>query len=155
ATKSCSEMAETGDYPIASWQDRIGTLRKRRRVSGAALAVVPAGEIDVRLGRPPAPERLSDEERALWEKLTFSRRPGWFSGAESLLESYVTTAIHCQRLEAALRKAKPGTGDRYQRLARLHRQSVALAATLATRLRLTPSSKLDKSQPTDGDAPVG
>ena len=148
-------MAETGDDPIASWQDRIGTLRKRRRVSGAALAVVPAGEIDVRLGRPPAPERLSDEERALWEKLTFSRRPGWFSGAESLLESYVTTAIHCQRLEAALRKAKPGTGDRYQRLARLHRQSVAVAATLATRLRLTPSSKLDKSQPTDGDAPVG
>jgi hypothetical protein len=39
-------------------------------------------------------------------------------------------------------------------LARLHRQSVALAATLATRLRLTPSSKLDKSQPTDGELPV-
>jgi len=66
----------------------------------------------------------------------------------------VTTAIHCQRLEAALRKAKPGTGDRYQRLARLHRQSVALAATLATRLRLTPSSKLDKRTLTDGKLPV-
>jgi hypothetical protein len=26
--------------------------------------------------------------------------------------------------------------------------------TLATRLRLTPSSKLDKSQPTDGELPV-
>ena len=95
-----------------------------------------------------------DEERALWEKLTFSRRPGWFSGAESLLESYVTTAIHCQRLEAALRKAKPSTSDRYQRLARMHRQSVALAASLATRLRLTPSSKLDKRTPTDGELPV-
>ena len=95
------------------------------------MTVVSADEIDVRLGRPPAPERLSDEERALWEKLTFSRRPGWFSGAESLLESYVTTAIHCQRLEAALRKAKPSTSDRYQRLARMHRQSVALAASLA------------------------
>jgi hypothetical protein len=35
----------------------------------------------------------------------------WFSGAESLLESYVMTAIHCQRIEAALRKAKPGTGE--------------------------------------------
>ena len=114
-------MAETGDDPIASWQERVGTLRKRGRVSAAALTVVPADEIDVRLGRPPAPERLSDEERALWEKLTFSRRPGWFSGAESLLESYVTTAIHCQRLEAALRKAKPSKSDRYQRLARMHR----------------------------------
>src|SRR5262249_57070134 len=92
----------------------VGTLRKRGRVGAAALTVVPAGEIDVRLGRPPAPERLSDEERALWEKLTFSRRPGWFSGAESLLESYVTTVSQVQQLEAALRKAKPGTGERYQ-----------------------------------------
>src|SRR5215831_8163498 len=108
-------MAETGDDPIASWQDRIGTLRKRGRVSAAALTVVPADEIDVRLGRPPAPERLSDEERPLWEKLTFSRRPGWFSGAESLLESYVVTISRVQGLEPALRKAKPGASERYQR----------------------------------------
>jgi hypothetical protein len=148
-------MAETDDDPIASWQDRVSTLRKRGRVGAAALTVVPAAELDVRVGRPAAPERLSAEERELWEKLTFSRRPGWFSGAESLLESYVTTVSQVQRLEAALRKAKPGVGERYQRLARLHRQSVALAATLATRLRLTPSSKLDKSQPTDGELPVG
>ena len=31
--------------------------------------------------------------------------------------------------EPALRKAKPGTGERYQKLARLHWQSAALAAT--------------------------
>jgi hypothetical protein len=148
-------MAETDEVVIASWRERVGTLRKRGRVGAAALTVVPADEIDVRLGRPPAPERLSDEERALWEKLTFSRRPGWFSGAESLLESFVMTTLHCQRLEAALRKAKPGTSDRYQRLARMHRQSVSLCATLATRLRLTPAAKLDKRTPTDGDAPVG
>jgi len=147
-------MAESDDDPIASWQDRIGSLRKHGRISAAALTVVPAGEIDVRLGRPPAPERLSDEERALWEKLTFARRPGWFSGAEAILESYVTTVSQVQRLEAALRKAKPGASEHYQRLARMHRQSVGLCATLATRLRLTPSAKLDKSQPTDGELPV-
>src|SRR5262249_28810785 len=146
-------MTATDDDVIASWRDRVGTLRKRWRVSGGALAVVPA-EIDVRLGRPPAPERLSDEERALWEKLTFARRPGWFSGAEAILESYVTTVSQVQRLEAALRKAKPGASEHYQRLARMHRQSVGLCATLATRLRLTPSAKLDKSQPTDGELPV-
>ena len=99
-------MAATDDDPIASWQDRVGTLRKRGRVSGAALTIVPAAELDVRVGRPPAPERLSDDERALWEKLTFSRRPGWFSGSESILESFVMTTLHCQRLEAALRKVK-------------------------------------------------
>jgi hypothetical protein len=148
-------MTATDDDPIASWQDRVGSLRKRGRVSGAALAVVPAGELDVRVGRPPAPERLSAEERELWEKLTFSRRPGWFSGAEGILESYVTTTLHCRRLAAALRKAKPGTSERYQKLTRLHRQLTALAATLATRLRLTPSAKLDKRTPTDGELPVG
>jgi len=148
-------MTATDDDPIASWQDRIGTLRKRGRVGAAALTVVPAAEIDVRVGRPPASERLSAEERALWEKLAFSRRPGWFSGAESLLESFVTTTLHCQRLETALRKVKPGTSERYQKLARLHRQSTALAASLATRLRLRPSSKLDKRTPTDGELPVG
>jgi hypothetical protein len=147
-------MTATDDDPIASWQDRVGTLRKRGRVGAAALTVVPAAEIDVRVGRPPAPGRLSEEERALWEKLTFARRPGWFSGAEGILESYVVTTLHCQRLAATLRKAKPGTSERYQKLARLHRQLTALAATLATRLRLTPSSKLDKSQPTDGELPV-
>lgn len=149
-------MTETGDDPIASWKDRVSTLRKRGRVSGAALAVVPADEVDARRGRPVAPERLSDEERdLLWKRLTFSRRPGWFACAEALLESYVATVLQAQQLEATLRKVKPGTSDRYQKLARTHRQAVALAATLATRLRLTPHSQVDKGQPTDGELPVG
>jgi hypothetical protein len=132
----------------------VSTLRKRGRISAAALDFAPAEDVDVRRGRPLAPERLSEAERALWEKLTFSRRPGWFAGAETLLESFVTTTIQCQDIEADLRKTKPVASARYQKLARLHRQSVALAATLGTRLRLTPSSKLDKSQPQDGDLPV-
>ena len=61
----------------------------------------------VRVGRPAAPERLSAEERALWERLTFSRRPGWFAGAEEILESYVTTALQVQQI--ALRKAEPAS----------------------------------------------
>ena len=55
-------MSDTDDDPVANWQERISGLRKRGRVSGAALAVIPADEIDVRLGRPPPPETLTDEE---------------------------------------------------------------------------------------------
>jgi len=147
-------LAETADDPVASWQDRIASLRKRGRVSAGALAVVPLEEdVDVRRGRPPAPERLSDEERALWDNLTFSRRPGWFAGAETLLESFVVTSIQCQHIETALR-ATPITDAGYSKLARLHRATVALAATLGTRLRLTPHSHIHKTQPTDGDLPV-
>jgi hypothetical protein len=147
-------MAETGDDLLDSWRDRVGTLRKRGRVSGAALAVVPANELDVRAGRPPAPERLSDEEQQLWKKLTFSRRPGWFSGAEAILESYVTTVSQVQRLEAALRKAKPGVSERYLKLAHTHRQAATLAASLATKLKLVPSSRLDRRTPQDGELPI-
>jgi hypothetical protein len=147
-------MTATDDDPIASWQDRVSTLRKRGRVSGAALTVVPAAELDVRVGRPPAPERLSDEERELWQRLTFSRRPGWFSGAEAILESYVTTVSQVQRLEAALRKAKPGVSERYLKLAHTHRQAATLAASLATKLKLVPSSRLDRRTPQDGELPI-
>jgi len=38
-------MTATDDDPIASWQERVSTLRKRGRVSGAALTVVPPDEI--------------------------------------------------------------------------------------------------------------
>jgi hypothetical protein len=39
-------------------------------------------------------------------------------------------------------------------LAATHRQAAGLAATLATRLRLMLHSKLNKTQPTDGNLPV-
>ena len=57
--------------------------------------------------------------------------------------------LPADRGSAAQGKAR--TGERYQKLARLHWQSAALAATLATQLWLTPSSKLDKRTPTDGE----
>jgi hypothetical protein len=147
-------MAETDDDPIANWNERVTSLRKRGRISAAALAVVPGAEIDVRQGRPEAPQRLSAEECVLWDTLTHSRRPGWFNGALGLLETYCVTVIQLQQIELALRKLKPGTSERYLTLARLHRQSAALAATLATRLRLTPHSRIDKTQPSDGELPV-
>jgi hypothetical protein len=48
------------------------------------LALVPPTPIDCRLGRPPAPEALSEDERVLWEKLVLARRPQWFLGAEAV-----------------------------------------------------------------------
>jgi hypothetical protein len=111
-------MTTTDDDPTASWQDRIGSRRKRGRVSAGAVALIPAEGIDVRLGRPPAPERLSEAERALGDKLTFSRRPGWFSALRKTwrpTSAYVCTMCDVQELEAELRKAKPVASSRYQK----------------------------------------
>jgi hypothetical protein len=59
-------------------------------------------------GLPRCPQRRS--ARGGGPRLRPLIRPGWFSGAESLLESYVTTAVQVQRIEAALRKAPPAGG---------------------------------------------
>jgi hypothetical protein len=128
-------------------------LRKRGHTSGAALSIVPAGAIDLRQAPPPPPERLSEVERALWVRLIESRRPGWFAGSPEVLERYCVTILEAERIDAELRKAAPGN-DRHARLARLHRQAAALAAMLATKLRLVPSTRLDRRTPQDGDLPV-
>jgi hypothetical protein len=62
--------------------------------------------------------------------------------------------LQVQRLEAALGKAASRIDDRYLKLMRAHRQAAALASLLATRLRLTPGSKLDTRTPTDGELPI-
>jgi hypothetical protein len=59
-------------------------LRKRGRISAAALTVIPPDKLDVRRGRPMPPARLSAEERERWEKIVLARRPGWFTGAEAI-----------------------------------------------------------------------
>jgi hypothetical protein len=120
----------------------------------AAQAVVSPVPIDARVGRPPAPEHLSGHAKELWQKLTFSRRPGWFSGSEDLLAAYVATVMQVRPLDRALSKMKPSTSERYVALMRQWRQVLDTAGTLGTRLRLTPSSKLDKRTPQDGNLPV-
>jgi hypothetical protein len=137
-----------GDNVVVSWRDRIANR-------GGTARPFPV-DIDVRQsgGRPPPPERLSVDEAALWEQLVASRRPGWFAGAEAVLETYVLTVVQTRQIEAALRRLKPGTDGRYQKLARLHRQCVAQSSLLAVRLRLTPGARIAWTQPVSGDSPL-
>ena len=64
------------------------------------------------------------------------------------------TVLQVQQLEVALRKARPGTNGHYRTLLRLHRQTLALVVSLAVRLRLTPSKKVDRRTPQDSELPV-
>jgi hypothetical protein len=133
-------------------QQQEATMRNPGRPTRQVTLVPPT--IDVKLGRPPPPDGFSSAERVLWEKLILSRRPCWFDGAETLLASFVTATIACQRLEAQMRKAHVGVGDRFLKLSRAHRQTAQLAANLATKLRLAPSSKIDKNVAPDGGRPL-
>jgi hypothetical protein len=132
---------------------RVGLpiMLKRGRISQAELgiAAVPVA-IDVRAERVPPPAHFTEQERQLWNQLTAVRRPGWYGGALELLESYCTLSVRCRQLEAALRRLD-AAAPQADRLARQHRQALALAASLAGRLRLTPNSRLDRRLRQEGD----
>jgi hypothetical protein len=115
----------------------------------------PLPTINVRAERLAPPPELSGPEKDLWLHLVHSRRPQWFVGSEALLRSYVISTVHCQRIEDELRKTVPSATGPYERLARLHRQTVSQCASLARSLRLTVNQKIDASQRATGDLPVG
>jgi hypothetical protein len=146
----------SADDVIVSWRDRIAKRSGSAISPQTGINGIPPVKIDVRQsgGRPPPPERLSAEEAALWEQIVASRHPGWFSGGEAILETYFLTVLQVRQIEAALRRTKVGTDGRYQKLARLHRQSVAQSSLLAVRLRLTPGARIAWTQPASGDVPL-
>jgi hypothetical protein len=108
--------------------------------------------IDCR-NRPPPPERLDAEERELWERIVFSRRPRWFVGCETILETFTVEAITCRRIEMAMRKLRPG-GKRYSELAKLRHNSARLCASLSVKLKLLPSTVVQRNVSADGDRPL-
>jgi hypothetical protein len=119
------------------------TLRQRGRRSAASLAAVP---IDARARRPERPERLTAAEKAIWREITEKVRGGWFYSSEHLLEAYVCTLGQWQQLQGCLQQVEPGS-ERYIELMRLQLSVTTLAGNLATKLRLTPRSTVDRYTP--------
>jgi hypothetical protein len=156
-TNAAPETASAPAFEVAS--DAVPAIpsrpwefehRQRGRRSAAALGVVP---VDVRRTPAPPPARLSEAERALWVEVISSRRANWFSGSEGILECYVTTFSHYRQVEAWLDQMQRDD-QRYLELARLRLGLVGQLCSLAVKLRLTPSSRLDRRTPHIGVAPV-
>jgi hypothetical protein len=124
--------------------------RQRGRRSAAALSVIP---VDGRRTPSPPPERLTAAEKELWADLISSRRPNWFSGSEGILECYVTTFSHYRQMEVWLGQMQRDD-ERYVELARLRLALIGQLCSLATKLRLVPSSRLDRRTPPVGLFPV-
>jgi hypothetical protein len=119
------------------------TGRNRGKPSAASLlAVTP----DIRFQRPPPPEKLSREEAAIWTGIVASVRPGWFWSSEFLLEMYCRVLAHEKLLSDWIKKTAI-TDPHYVALQKMRRSEAMLAATLATRLRLTPRSTVSRYTP--------
>jgi hypothetical protein len=117
-------------------------MRQRGRKSSASLGVVPIGQPQ----RPEPPEGLPEAEKQVWRELVDRLRPDWFSGAEHLLEIYVTSVVLERFLAEQIRKTKV-EDERFADLVRLQRAEAALVANVATKLRLTPRSTWDRYTP--------
>jgi hypothetical protein len=123
-------------------EDLGPTLRKRGRRSATAITVVP----DARMRRPEPPDRLTAAEKATWREITEKVRGNWFYSSEHLLEVYVCTLAQQRQLQGFLQQVEPSS-KRYIELMRLQLSVTTLASNLATKLRLTPRSTVDRYTP--------
>lgn len=114
-------------------------MKQRGRKSSASLSVVPPLP-----EQPPEPhESLSPEAAAIWREVLGTVHPGQFSGAWFLLEMYCRTVAFERQLGREI-EALPH-GKTRDELARARRAEAALAASLVTKLRLSPRSRTDKN----------
>jgi hypothetical protein len=113
-------------------------MRKRGRVSSAAIGVTP-----VRISakeRPAPPAELTARERRQWNEITAALRPDWFEAENlPLLAEYVRTAELCTRLARELRKVEV-CDPRFAGLSRQRMLEINILLRLATKLRLTIQS---------------
>jgi len=113
-------------------------MRKRGRVSAAAIGVTP-----VRISakeRPAPPAGLTARERRQWNEITAALRPDWFEAENlPLLAEYDRTAAQCTRLARELRNVEV-CGPRFAGLSRQRMLEINVLLRLATKLRLTIQS---------------
>jgi hypothetical protein len=113
-------------------------MRKRGRVSAAAIGVAPVG-VHAK-ARPAPPPGLTARERKQWNEITAALRPDWFEAENlPLLTEYCRCAELCTRLSRELRKIEV-LDPNFAALSRRKLAAVNMLLRLATKLRLTIQS---------------
>jgi hypothetical protein len=127
-------------------------MNQRGKKGVAALAVVPPPtELITAKKRLQPPENLSPELLDLWQRTVDSKPADWF-GAEHapMVESYCRHMHNARTIGKALDTVPaewlvdPEGLKRYDRLYAMHERETRAASALATRMRLTQLSVIDK-----------
>src|SRR3954466_4394574 len=112
------------------------------RQSAAALSVA---NLETRSRRVKAPESLAEPIRAIWETLVDSLPPDRFHASDRPLLALYCRALHQASLAFdAIEEHGATSGDSINPSVRVADAAVKQAATLATKLRLCPQSRLDR-----------
>jgi len=120
-------------------------MAERGRRSAASLSVV-VGSID---GRPQAPDDLTREQRAIWERTVANEAADVFKTAalQQMLKEYcrhVATAAKLAGLIETVERLENISGEEmadYDRLLKMRDRETKAAADKATKLRLTNQSR--------------
>jgi len=120
-------------------------MKQHGRKSVASLQIVPDQLVRVL----PPPEDLTEPEVSLWRAITESKPSDWFTvDSGPLLAQYVRhvtkatiVAVEVNAFDPEWLKTPDGL-KRYEALCRIADKESRALATLGTRLRLTPQSKI-------------
>lgn len=132
-------------YPDEPDDHHIATPRQRGRRSAAAASVLRMLP-DVKLARPEPPARLSEAEKSIWIEQTQKLRPGWFYGAEPLLEVYVKLLAEERELAVLIGQTERGS-RRYVDLMRLRLATIMTAGNIGGKLTLTVRASTERRAP--------
>jgi hypothetical protein len=114
-------------------------MKQRGRVSAAELGI---SVIDVQRQRLKPPAYLKKEERVIFEHVVNHSAPMHFKENEAPLLALYCTSIHLARFYAAAIGDERGDGRNHKNWT----ENTRLSASLATKLRQTPSSRYDARQ---------
>lgn len=118
-------------------------MKKRGRVSAAALETLPVSTIET-IARQRPPHDLSDEEVEVWASVVNDQAADWFSPSTvPILAAYCRHVISSRRVAELIEKA---TGDPeltiqdYDRLLKMQERESRAIATIATKMRISQQS---------------
>jgi hypothetical protein len=116
------------------------------RPSAAALEVIQGNVTALR--RPDAPSCLTDEQAEEWRAIVTRMPPNWFPReTHPLLIAYCRHVVSQTRIEQLIQHAENSTRfnfETYDRLLRARERESKAIQNLATRMRLTQLSQVDR-----------
>jgi phage terminase small subunit len=126
-------------------------MKQRGRVSADAASVVVPPEATLPTARLDPPPQLGAREAAEWQAVTARLGPAWFPReCHALLATYCTIKTQLDDVHQALAAFGPSLPEdqqgwgRYKGLTALRGRLAGQLASLATKLRLTPQSRVHR-----------
>jgi hypothetical protein len=125
-------------------------MRKRGRVSAAALSIVPTGNVVSIVPRPEPPLELTDEQATEWRAVVSRMPADWFPReTHGLLCGYCRHVVSLRRVSQLIAAAELNPVldvDLYDRLLKMQEREGRALGALATRMRITQQSTIRAEQ---------